>query len=210
VTGRRVDGAVSRALVGVLVTLAGCSGGEGEPSFARGARASSTSRPSVEAPPAQARSAEAPATGAPPATPPAEGAPIPPPGRWYALVLPEGATRVASSAPEVIDATYELDAAEGLRLAVFRPMPAQDDLEAWTTATERILDGIPRRHDDAMLDGVPARLGTFEDQLRWTFVADGTGGLLRCFADGPRDEAWLRERCDPVVASFRLTRPIRP
>jgi hypothetical protein len=109
----------------------------------------------------------------------------------------------------VVDATYVLDASEGLSLAVFRPMPAQVDLEAWTTATEGILEGIPRRHDDATIDGVPARLGTFDDQLRWTFVADGVGGLFRCFADGPRDEAWLLERCGPVVASVRLIRPIR-
>jgi hypothetical protein len=189
-------------LLGSAPTLAGCSGGEAEPGFSspRGARSSSPEAPS------RARPASEP--GGPPALEPSGEAP--PPGRWYELSLPEGARRVVSAAPDIVDATYELDGEERVMLTVFRPMPQQTDLEAWTTATESLLDGIPLREDDALLGDVPARLGTFPSELRWTFVADGWGGLVKCFADSPHDEVWLHERCDPVVRTLRLRRPLVP
>ncbi|GAB4212883.1 MAG: hypothetical protein OHK0013_36180 [Sandaracinaceae bacterium] len=197
------------ALLSLLSTgFFGCSDRDAEPTFTRPREERARSSPSAVAPIPTTVTPEDPSPVAD--VPAEEPGVLPPAGRWYTLSLPAGASRTVSSAPEVVDATYVLDAAEGLHFAVFRPMPAQDDLEAWTTATEGILEGLPRRHDDARVDGVPARLATFDDQLRWTFVADGMGGLLRCFADGPRDEAWLRERCEPVVASLRLSRPMRP
>lgn len=181
--------------------VAGCSEGAPEPGFEPRATTSPTR--------------QAPATTTQPPDPPQALAPAdpsapPPPGRWYTLSLPEGASRTVSAAPDIVDATYVLDAEERVMLAIFRPMPQQTDLELWTTATEGLLDGIPVREDDARIGDVPARLGTFPSELRWTFVADGWGGLVKCYAESPRDEAWLHEHCDPTVRTLSLDRPLRP
>ena len=130
-------------------------------------------------------------------------------GSFYSLALPEGAARAETTSTDIIDAVYVLSPEEHVSLTVFRPMPAQHDLEAWTDAAERILDGMASRHDDARLGDVDARLAVFPGELRWTAVADGRGLLVKCFAEEPEDEAWMHARCDDVIASLRLSHPVQ-
>lgn len=113
-----------------------------------------------------------------------------------------------SDSPEVIEAVYRLSHEDGVSLTVFQPMPRQDDLDAWTDAAERVLEGIPTRHDEIEVGGQPTRVGVFPGELRYTLVLDGQGLLFKCFADDPQDEAWMHAHCDETVSSLTFVRAI--
>jgi len=185
----------------VLLGLStGCGSEESAPRARPGPSGPSAESPSPERP-AEPPSPEPPARSEP-ATRQQRGA-------FYSILLPADATRAEPSAPEIVEAVWVIAPAEGVVLTVFRPMPEQNDLETWTSASERILEGIPARHDETELSGMPARVGVFPGELRWTVVADGNGLLFRCFSPDPHDEAWMRARCEEAVNSVELVRPIQ-
>lgn len=128
-------------------------------------------------------------------------------GSFYTLTLPPGTRRLTPSAPEVVEATYLISAVEGVSLAVFRPVPGAQDLEAWVRASEGALDGIAQRYDQGRVDGVEARITVLPGERRWTFVRGGLGFVVRCIASEPHDEAWMAERCDATVDTFRFVPP---
>ncbi len=190
----------------LLAGSAGCGGEESSPR-ARPEPAGRTGEPaSSEAPSTAPASSEAPSTAPPSRSEPATREQR---GAFYSVMLPADATRAEPSAPEIVEAVWVIAPAEGVLLTVFRPMPEQTDLEAWTTASETILEGIPSRHDEAELSGLPARVGVFPGELRWTVVADGNGLLFRCFSPDPHDEAWMRAHCEEAVQSVELVRPVQ-
>ncbi|MBN8615054.1 MAG: hypothetical protein J0L92_30940 [Deltaproteobacteria bacterium] len=127
-------------------------------------------------------------------------------GSFYTLRLPPGAARAMSDSPEVIESVYRLDHQAGVSLTVFQPMPQQSDLDAWTDAAERVLEGIPQRHDEIEVGGQPARVAVFPGELRYTLVLDGQGLLFKCFADEPQDEGWMHAHCDETVSSLTFIR----
>lgn len=129
-------------------------------------------------------------------------------GSFYTLRLPSGAARAMSDSPEVIESVYRLSQEDGVSLTVFQPMPRQQDLDAWTDAAERVLDGIAERHDEIEIAGHPARVGVFPGELRYTLVLDGQGLLFKCFADEPQDEGWMHAHCDETVSSLTFVRAI--
>jgi len=128
-------------------------------------------------------------------------------GSFYTLRLPPGAARAMSDSPEVIESVYRLDHQAGVSLTVFQPMPQQTDLDAWTDAAERVLEGIPQRHDEIEIGGQRARVAVFPGELRYTLVLDGQGLLFKCFADEPQDEGWMHAHCDDTLSSVTFLRP---
>lgn len=191
-------GVVGAAVVwGLLTTASSCS----EPSAPLD-RAAAPSTPTPNAPTPSTAASERRAR-------PADEGAARTRGAFYSLVLPDGAVREVPSEPDVLEAVYVLSRSPEVRLSVFHPMPAQRDLDAWTDTSERVLDGLPLRHDGAVIDTREARLGVFASELRWSLVTDGFGLLFECFAQEPQDQAWLHERCDEAIASLRIDRPLR-
>lgn len=129
-------------------------------------------------------------------------------GSFFSLALPEGATEETPTQPEVVAHAYTLSEEEGVTLSIFRPMPAQAELGAWVDVVERLLEGIPERHDETDLGGQPARVATLPGELRWMLVLDGQGILVRCVARTREDEGWMHDRCDRTVSSLTFVRAI--
>ena len=90
-------------------------------------------------------------------------------------------------------------------------MPGQQDLDKWAASLSTLLSSEPVVTADAptTIDGLPARVRATAKGLDWIFVADGFGGLVRCFSKSARDLAWLHEALrSTVMATFTLSHPI--
>jgi hypothetical protein len=176
-----------------------------------------------EDPPSQAAvSAPAPAplpTPTPASTPAPKPTPKPklqpttlPHGTWYEVALPADATPVGFPAgagiPEGTTDMFLIDPVGRAALSMFHPMPGHDDREEWTAFIQQMFVDAPTRTWEGEIDDVPATVSRFDQELRWTLVVDGFGVLVKCLSEKPRDEAWFRERCEPIVASVRLARPL--
>jgi hypothetical protein len=134
-------------------------------------------------------------------------------GSWYAFALPRGGVQatVAMGGSE-IEAVYELEPLAHLGVTISRPMPRQADLDHWfTMITSKVFKEPPIDADAGeTIDDVPVRVRTTAHSVDWYFAADGFGVFLRCGREPsePTTPAWLHEHCDPVLKTFRLTRPI--
>ena len=156
--------------------------------------ASERSEPGFEARP----SAGEPAGATPAATPPS--------GAWYTVRLPTHAARASNVDSDVIEAVYVV---EPVSLTVLVPIAQQRSLTTWATTVRGLFSDEPVTMEErGSVGSVPAVVQVTRDSLRWVFVADGYGAIVKCWSIEPRDRGWLHEQCDPLMAEMSLVRPI--
>ena len=131
----------------------------------------------------------------------------PPPDAWYTLVLPPNAALGTHDQEDVIDAVYVVPP---LTLTVLVPIPRQRELGPWASTVRGLFVDEPvLGEEDGSVGSVPAIIQQTATSLRWVFVADGVGVIVKCFCQAPRERAFLHEHCDPLLGEMSLVRPIR-
>ncbi len=126
--------------------------------------------------------------------------------RWYSIILPPNAAVGTNDQEDVIDAVYVVPP---VTLTVLHPIPRQRELDTWaSTVRELFRDEPVIGEEDGTVGSVSAIVQLTRDSLRWVFVADEFGCIVKCFAAEPRERAWLHEHCDPLMGEMSLLRPI--
>lgn len=137
---------------------------------------------------------------------PANEAPAPASDAWYSITLPARAALAADVENDVIDAVYVV---EPVSLTVLTPIARQRSLSPWATTVRGLFSDEPVITEErGSVGSVSAVVQVTHNSLRWVFVADGYGAIVKCWSTEPHDREWLHRECDPLMAEMSLIRPI--